>query len=104
MKKILDTLFRGSVLMAPKWALLIILFGCLAAVGEQSGLDTVVYTSIGALGLLLGIAAIAYSVVEERKEEELRNATPVATPPVIIDEPPFPLPNSMDPLKGPGAV
>ena len=73
MKSIFDTLFRGSILMAPKYAVLIILFGYFAAIGEQNGLTKPVYTGIALVGVALGIAAVVYSAKQEAKEAEASN-------------------------------
>ena len=68
MKSFFDALFVGSIFMAPKPALIVILFGCLAAVGESVlHLTKVQYTSIGAFGLVLGIVAVIYNVAAEKK-------------------------------------
>ena len=67
MKQLFDALFLGTIAMAPKAAIIIILFGCLAAVGEQNGLSKAAYTSVGAFGLVLGIVAVVYNVRAERK-------------------------------------
>ena len=63
MQKVLDALFLGTIGMAHKAALWIILGGCLAALGEQNGMSKTAYTSIGAAGLVVGIVAALYSVL-----------------------------------------
>ncbi|WP_216689030.1 hypothetical protein [Hymenobacter siberiensis] len=67
MKRFFDALFLGTIAMAPKAAVIIILFGCLAAIGEQNGLSKAAYTSVGAFGLVLGIVAVIYNVQAEKK-------------------------------------
>ena len=73
MKYILNALFRGTVFMAPKCAVIIILFGAAAAYGEHFGLTKPVYTSIAVVGIILGIVSVLYEAREERKEAEARN-------------------------------